>query len=92
MLLKTCRVYMLKIYVLVGIYCYCTCIPIGVRNDQLHKVIYLENRRFLPDTYELCQDSVSFPSKAIEVRPPPQLRSYDTVCSIHKAYDKAKNK
>lgn len=35
---------------------------------------------------------VSFPSKTIEVHPPPELRSYDKVSSIHKAYNKTKNK
>ena len=57
---------------------------IGVRNEELHKVIYLENRRFLPDTSELRNDSISFPSKKREMRPP--LRCYATINSVHKAY------
>ena len=66
--------------------------PAGVRNEQLHKVVYLENRRYLPTTSLLRLDVDLFPSKCQELRSPHKLRSYETVRSIHKAHDKAKNK
>ena len=40
----------------------------------LDKVVYLENRRFLPEDYELrkCNE---FPEKEVESRPPPEQLS-----------------
>lgn len=55
-------------------------------------MIYLENRRYLPCDSDFRHDTGAFPSKECEDRPPPETRNYAVVASVHKAYDKAKNK
>lgn len=57
----------------------------------MHKMIYLENRRYLPATSSLRQDAVNYPSKAIEKRPPPKLKSYEEMKAFHCSYENAKN-
>ena len=66
--------------------------PAGNYNKQMHKMIYLENRRFLPATSSLRQDKKNFPTKAVERRPPPMTKVYKQMKGFHSSYDNAKNR
>ena len=65
-------------YLTVGTYC-----------SELHKMVYLQNRRFLPMDSVLRKDTKQFPSKTCEMHAAPPIRSYETVKKCHKAYDLA---
>ena len=64
----------------------------GTYFTELHKMVYLDNRRYLPMSSSLRQESESFPSKSEEVRPTPSRRAYTTLKNVHAAYDAAKTK
>ena len=65
---------------------------LGTYVQDLHKMVYLQNRRFLPEESELRLDSDNFPDKSPELNRPPSTRSYDTLKDIHMAYDATKTK
>ena len=62
--------------------CHCS----GKYCEHLKKMVYLQNRRYLPPSI-LWKDSVNFPEKCSEQRSPPTLGNYDTMKSIHEEYD-----
>ena len=66
--------------------------PLGTWSEPLHKMIYLQNRRFLPLSSHLRSDVVNFPDKSTETRSPPKYRDYKQIKAVHHAYEKAKNK
>ena len=55
---------------------------------ELHKMIYLNNRRYLPSTSPLRQEK-GFPLQRVEMQPPPSKRNYSMMKSFHNAVDKA---
>ena len=57
----------------------------------LDKVVYLENRHFLPEDHDLRQDCSNFPDHAIEVRSPPELMSNINILWSSVAHGRAKN-
>ena len=65
---------------------------IGTYSSELHKIIYLHNRTFLPASSELRRDLTNFPAKAENLSPPPSKRVYSNLKDIHKAYDASKTK
>ena len=65
---------------------------VGTYCSELHKMVYLQNRRFLPMDSVLRKDTKQFPSKTSEVRDAPPMRVYETVKDCHKAYDLAPTK
>ena len=67
-------------------------IIIGTYCSELHKMVYLQNRRFLHEDSELRLDKNNFPLKAVEVRRAPEKRKYEAMNDIHKAYGSIKHK
>ena len=64
----------------------------GTYIKSLSKMVYLENRRFLPLTSSLRSDKKNFPCKSQENCPKPSPRTFAEVKSNHEAYDNAENK
>ena len=58
---------------------------------SLDKVVYLENRRFLPEDHELRRQSNDFPDKEVERRPPPEQLSNSDIKWNSIAHVRAKN-
>lgn len=69
-----------------------TYLTVGTYSSELHKMVYLQNRRFLPMDSVLRKETKQFPSKTHEVRDTPPMRAYETVKDCHKAYDLAPTK
>ena len=65
---------------------------VGTYSTDLHKMVYLQNRRYLPADSELRQDKKNFPSKHPEMRDPPSKRVYESLKDVHLAYDAAPTK
>lgn len=65
---------------------------IGTYCSELHKMVYLQNRRFLPTDSVLRSDTKQFPSKTCEIRDAPPTRDLQTVKDCHRAYDLAPTK
>ena len=65
---------------------------IGTYFQDLHKMVYLKNRRFLPHDSDLRLDSENFPDKAPELSDAPSSRCYDILKDIHEAYDATQTK
>ena len=61
----------------------------GTYNSDLHKMVYLQNRRFLPEQSLLRHQKRGFPSEEKELQLPPAKRSYDEVRKQHYATEKA---
>ena len=61
---------------------------IGEHNSELHKTIYLQNRRYLPLESDLRTET-QFPSQKVETRKPPEKRVYTEVKKNHEAVDNA---
>ena len=61
----------------------------GDYNKELFKMVYLQNRRFLPMSSELRKQSQSFPYKHEEEREPPAHRTWAEAQQLHIAYDNA---
>ena len=59
---------------------------------ELHKMVYLQNRRYLETSSEMRQDSVNFPDKENETRQAPNTRDYTKLKPYHKAHDNAPTK
>ena len=59
----------------------------GTYSHELHKIVYLQNRRYLESDNSLRYDKRNFPTKAVEFRCAPSHRNYETLKSMHKAYD-----
>ena len=57
----------------------------------LDKVLYLENRRFLPDDHVLRQDCSNFPEQKLENQPPPKKITNMDILWSSVAHGKAKN-
>ena len=75
-----------------GAYAGCShCQLVGEWSDSLKKIVYLENRRFLPNHDEM-RESNTFPSSEAETRGPPEpkTQSYVEACNIK--YEDAKTK
>ena len=53
------------VYIFIGTYC-----------GELHKMVYLDNRRYLPNDSTLRKEKHTFPSKNEETLPPPPKRSF----------------
>ena len=64
----------------------------GERSEQLQKVVYLQNRRFLPETSGLRRDQHNFPHKREEHNPPPSKKNSSEMRDYHKAVDNAKKR
>ena len=64
----------------------------GTYSKALTKMVYMENRWYLPETSALRKDETNFPSKLVETLPPPRNKSHEAIRSSHIAYDYAKNK
>ena len=65
---------------------------LGVYNKTLSKMVYLDNRKFLPEDSPLRKDARNFPSKSKELLSAPQSRKYAELRDNHVAHDNAKNK
>ena len=65
---------------------------LGTRSATLDKMLYLQNRRYLPADSALRKDNNNFPEKRTESRNPPLKRDLEKVKAYHLAYSKAKNK
>ena len=61
---------------------------IGTYCSELHKVVYLQNRRYLPPVSSLRHEE-GFPQQSIEMNPPPTKRQYSKMKGFHDAIDKA---
>ena len=66
--------------------------PVGTYCSELHKMVYLQNRKFLPEECALRQDEINFPTEAPETCQAPAKKVYETVKDAHKAYDAAQMK
>ena len=55
---------------------------LGTYSHDLHKMIYLQNRRYLPLNSKLRQQK-GLPSKKAELEPPPKKRKFDEVKEQH---------
>ena len=65
-------------------------LSIGTYNKDLQKVVYLDNRRYLPIDSSLRNETVEFPSKQEELSIAPPKRNFDSIKIYHKAVDNAK--
>ena len=63
----------------------------GTHIAALDKVVYLNNRCFLPPTHPLRKAKETFPSRKAEHRPPPERLTQEEVFVNSLAYEKAKN-
>ena len=83
-------------HIFIGMHLYvllCSCLPIvGTYFSELHKMTYLDSRRFLPFDSSLRKDSRNYPSKSEETRPAPSRRVYSIMKDVHTAYYLAKTK
>ena len=59
----------------------------GTYNKELTKMVYLENRRFLPSSSPLRKQSTGFPSGEQELQAAPAKRSFEETKDFHIAYD-----
>jgi len=59
---------------------------IGTYSTELHKMVYLQNRRYLLDTDKLRKDKTHFPSKE-ELCQAPVMRNYESLKETHQAYE-----
>lgn len=50
-------------------------------------MVYLENRRYLPESSPLRKDSTGFPSSQAEQRKIPDARTFAELKQLHAAYD-----
>ena len=64
---------------------------IGKCVAALDKVVYLDNRRFLPHEHELCLDCKEFPGHIVEMHPSPELTSNTDILWNSVANSRAKN-
>jgi len=64
----------------------CTFTYIGTYPTELHKMVYLQNRRYLLDTDKLRKDKTHFPDKE-ESHQAPVMRSYEGLKEAHQAYE-----
>jgi len=62
---------------------------IGTHCTELHKMVYLSNRRYLPAESAFRQETIGFPSNKKELLPPPAKRKKKMVKNFHKAVDVA---
>ena len=74
--------------------CVSTCILsfTGEYVSALDKVVYMNNRRFLPFTHPLRKASKKFPNAKAEKLPPPDTLTQEEVILNSLAYENAKNK
>ena len=63
---------------------------IGTYNSELEKIVYLDNRRYLPEDSSLRMLTEEFPSKKKELRSAPPKRNFNNMINYHKAADNAK--
>lgn len=68
------------------------CSEKGVYCQQLHKVIHVSNRQFLPQLHPLRKDCTKFAEKGPELRPPPQPYSLEEEIGIRNHYEQLPNK
>lgn len=65
----------------------------GTHNPYLQKMIYIDNRHFLPRDSPLRRDVENFPEKQCDYHfPLPPKRQYSVLEVYHHAHDHAKNK
>ena len=63
----------------------------GTYVPELHKMVYLQNRRFLPEgDKELRHDKTNFPVKAPEVDEAPLKRRFKTSSEVRQCVDTLK--
>ena len=67
-------------------------IHVGTYNKELTKMVYLQNRRFLPLTSPIREEIQNFPSHGTENRVCPGKRTYSEIRQLHEAYSQAKSK
>lgn len=60
---------------------------VGTYCSELHKMVYLENRRYLPKESTLRAQSGGFPSEDKELRSPPAKRRYTDIRQYHQVVD-----
>lgn len=74
--------------------CFSTCIlsSAGEYVSALDKVVYMNNRRFLPLAHSLRKASKKFPNAKAEKLPPPDTLTQEEVIVNSLAYENAKNK
>ena len=60
---------------------------VGTYCNELHKMVYLENRRYLPKESSLRAQSKGFPSEDKELRSPPAKRRYTDIRQYHQVVD-----
>ena len=65
----------------------------GTYVPELHKMVYLQNRRFLSESEkELRHDKTNFPVKAPEVNEAPLKRRFKTSSEVRQCVDTLKEK
>lgn len=66
---------------------------VGTYIKELHKMVYLQNRRYLPECEkQLRCDKTSFPDKAQEVRAAPPKRDYTISSETRRCFDSLKDR
>lgn len=61
--------------------------PVGTYCSDLHKMLYLENRKFLPHDCTLRTESHGFPNNSEESNPPPTKKRFCDIKKLHRAYE-----
>lgn len=51
----------------------------GTRCPELNKIVYLDNRRYLPTESSLRKEKDGFPMKNEELKPPPAKRTFSAI-------------
>ena len=59
----------------------------GQRIEELHKMVYLDNRRYLPKGHKLRIDKSGFYTKEVEEQNQPLKKVYQDLRPYHTAYD-----
>ena len=59
----------------------------GTYSSDLHKMIYLQNRQFLPADSTLRKQSDGFPTNMEDNKPPPAKKKFSELKKKHRAHD-----
>jgi hypothetical protein len=67
-------------------------VSLGTYSSDLKKMVYLQNRRYLPPTSSLRKRKRGFPSQEAELESPPAKRKFVDLTEYHNAVDMATNR
>ena len=60
---------------------------IGTYCPDLHKMVYLENRQYLPSDCILRRQADGFPTTDVDNKPPPTKKIFCDIKKQHRAYE-----